>query len=240
MTTTLSERKKYPIYILLDVSASMRHSPSGGRPPQAAFNEMIPDLVMSLSDSRSLAKAAWISVIAFGNEPELLCPMTALTDPVLIRSPQDGTQTNYVAALRFLHDRIGLDGKTIEARGAGQHHRTKVAPPLVFFITDGAPYASGRYQLPEEWMPHRNRIVSAPVSARIAAIGLTGAHPGTLAAIATGRPGGQQNAFIATSGATGDSLAGSVITVIERSIKLSVQAGEMVIEVPDGMRRVDG
>lgn len=240
MTTMLSERKTYPIYILLDVSASMRHSPSGRRAPLAAFNEMIPDLVMSLSDSRSLAKAAWISVIAFGDEAELLCPMTALTDPVHIRSPRDGRQTDYVAVLRFLHGRIGPDARAIEASGTGQNYRTKVAPPLVFFITDGAPYARDRYQRPDEWMPYRDRIVGAPVSARIAAIGLTGAHPGTLSAIATGRPGGRQNAFIATSGATGDGLAGSVISVIERSIKLSVQAGEMVIEVPDGMRRVDG
>lgn len=240
MSVTVSERKNYPIYIMLDSSASMRRRTPGGPAPQEEFEQMIPDLIMSLSDSRSLAKAAWVSVIAFGDRAELLCPMTSLAEPVQVRSPRDGGHTDYISALRFLHERIEMDCAHIEAHGAASNYRTKVARPLVFFITDGAPYARGQYQSPQEWMPYREKIVSPPVQARIAAIGLHGAHRGTLYAIATGK-GSERNAFIAAprDEGAGDSLAESVITVIERSIKLSVQAGEMVIDEPRGMRRVD-
>jgi hypothetical protein len=133
-----------------------------------------------------------------------------------------------------------VDRVAIEAHGAGDY-RTKVARPLIFFITDGAPFARGDYQRPQEWMPYREKIVAEPVQARIAAIGLRGAHQATLYAIATGK-GRERNAFIADprDEGTGDSLAESVITVIDRSIKLSVRAGEMVIDEPRGMRRVDG
>jgi uncharacterized protein YegL len=240
VTVAVSERKNYPIYILLDVSASMRAGAPGGPTPQDEFERMIPDLIMSLADSRSLAKAAWISVIAFGDRAELLCPMTSLTRPPFVRSPHAGRHTDYATALRFLCERIQPDRDAIEAYGAGQDYRTKVARPLVFFITDGAPFAAGRYQHPQEWIPYRERIVMAPVEARIATIGLDGAHRGTLYSLATGKPGGERNAFIADPAdrAAGDSLAASVINVIERSIKLSVRAGEMVIDEPHGMRRV--
>lgn len=241
MTTAVSERKSYPIYILLDVSASMRRPTPQGRTPQGEFERMIPDLIMSLAESPSLARTAWISVIAFGDHAELLCPMTSLAEAPHVRSPHQGNHTDYVAALRFLGEKIGADRQLIESHGEGQHYRTRVGRPLVFFITDGAPFAGGRYQRPDEWMPYRERIVTGPMQARIATIGLDGAHRATLHSLATGVPGGHRNAFIAEPqrGSTGDSLAASVITVIERSIKLSVRAGEMVIDEPRGMRRVD-
>lgn len=240
MTVTLSERKIYPVYILLDVSASMRETGLGGSSPHEEFQQMIPDLVMSLAESRALAKAAWISVIAFGDHAELLCPMTSLSRPPHVRSPHEGRHTDYAAALSFLADRIRPDRATMEATGAGQNYRTRVARPLIFFITDGAPYAAGRYQPPVDWMPSRNRLIAPPVEARIAAIGLDGAHGGTLHALATGRPGGERNAFVADPAdpSAGDSLAASVINVIERSIRLSVRAGDLVIDEPRGMRRV--
>lgn len=239
MTVTVSERKNYPIYIMLDVSESMRICRHGGRPAQEEFEHMIPDLIMSLADNRGLAKAAWISVIAFGDSAELLCPMTSLTDPPHVRSPRNGGHTDYVRALSFLGDRIKPDRDAIESYGAGRNYRTRVARPLIFFITDGAPYAAGRFQRPQEWVPYRDRIVAPPVEARIAAIGLDGAHHRTLHKLATGRAG-ERNAFIAdpASQTAGDNLAASVINVIERSIKLSVTAGEMVIDEPRGMRRV--
>jgi uncharacterized protein YegL len=246
--TVTSERRGYPIYILLDVSKSMRSAPPAQTPPLTTFKAMIPDLILSLSESRPLAKAAWISVIAFSDDAEVLCPMSSLSGPVSVRSPRDGGQTDYLAALRFLYDRMAPDRIAIETHGSGQHYRVNVARPLVFFITDGAPFANDRYQRPDEWMPYRDLIVDGPDGARVAAIGLAGAHPPTLWSVATGEADGRRNAFIAlpatgpASGrrSAGDNLAASVINVIERSIKLSVQAGELVIEVPAGMRRVDG
>jgi uncharacterized protein YegL len=247
MMVVTSERRGYPIYILLDVSASMRRAEPPRTAPLTAFKKMIPDLIMSLSESRSLAKAAWISVIAFSDQAEMLCSMSSLAEPVSVRDPRDGGQTDYLAALRFLHERMAPDRIAIQTHGSNQNYRVDVARPLVFFITDGAPYAKDRYQRPDEWMPYRNLIVGGPGGARMAAIGLDGAHPRTLWSVATGEDDGRRNAFIALPAtdpasrlSAGDSLAASVINVIERSIKLSVQAGEMVIEVPAGMRRVDG
>src|SRR4051812_31832658 len=109
MTVTLSERKSYPIYILLDVSASMREPGRGGATPHEEFRRLIPDLIMTLAESPSLAKAAWLSVIAFGDEAELLCPMTSLSRPPHVRSPHEGHHTDYAAALRFLGDRMRPD-----------------------------------------------------------------------------------------------------------------------------------
>ncbi|MFC4145117.1 hypothetical protein ACFO0M_02505 [Micromonospora mangrovi] len=240
MSVAVAERKKYPIYIVLDVSDSMRRGTAGARPPLDEFTEMIPDLIMSLAESRALATTAWIRVIAFGDRPEPLCRMTSLAGPVQVAGPPDAVQTDYVGVLRYLHEQVGPDMRLIEEVGNGRDHRTKVARPLVFFITDGAPYADHRYQHPNEWMPYRDRLVGPPVQARIAAIGLVGAHPRTLWTLATGRPGGQRNAFIAEPQASGDGLARSVIEVIQRSITLSVRAGEMIIDTPRGMRRVDG
>jgi len=240
VTVTLSERKIYPVYILLDVSASMRQASRGGSSPHDEFRQMIPDLIMTLAESRSLAKAAWISVIAFGDHAELLCPMTPLSRPPHVRSPQPGRHTDYAAALGFLADRIRPDRVTMEASGEGRHYRTRVARPLIFFITDGAPYAAGHYQPPGDWMPAHRRLIEPPIEARIAAIGLDGAHAGTLYALATGQQGGKRNAFLADPAdrSAGDSLAASVINVIERSIRLSVRAGELIIDEPRGMRRV--
>src|SRR5262249_35892590 len=112
--------------------------------------------------------------------------------------------------------------------------------PLIFFITDGAPYVGSRYQTPAAWLPYRSRLVDPPTQARIAAIGLHGAYPPTLFTLATGKAGGDRNAFIALPGADAAALARGVITMIERSIKLSVRAGDMVIDEPLGMRRVHG
>lgn len=239
MSVDVSERKSYPIYILLDVSASMRTPGHGGRAPQAEFNELIPDLIMALSDAPALAATAWMSVIAFSDKAELLCPMTSLAEPANVRTPRDGVETNYAAALRFLVARYEHDLLAMRQPRPGQRFRIRVARPLVFFITDGAPFVADRYQRTEEWLPYRDQLVASPVEARIAAIGLVGAHPPTLLALATGR-NGQRNAFVARPEARGDSLARSIINVIERSIKLSVRTGEMVIDEPDGMRRVHG
>jgi uncharacterized protein YegL len=239
MSTYASERRSYPIYILLDVSASMRVR-QGGRPAaQAEFTKLIPDMIMELADAPALAATAWISVVAFSDRPELLCPMTSLAEPANVRDPRDGRQTNYVAALRFLRDRYDVDVREMTRHAAAGRFRTRIAQPLVFFITDGAAFAADRYQEPGEWLPHREQLVSAPVEARIATIGLTGAHPRTLWALATGPAGGRRNAFIARPDTGGEGLARSVINVIERSIKLSVRTGAMVMDEPPGMRRID-
>ncbi|MEW2429763.1 VWA domain-containing protein [Micromonospora sp. NPDC047644] len=240
MSVAVAERKKYPIYILLDVSESMRRAAPGRPAPLTEFRQMIPDLMMALADSSALTGTAWIRVIAFGDRPVPLCPMTSLAEKVTVKSPPDSVETDYTAALRYLHEQVGPDLRRIEAHGVRRDYRTKVARPLVFFVTDGAPYAGRRYQSPAEWLPYRDRLVEPPVEARIAAIGLVGAHPPTLWAMATGQAGGKRNAFVADHDASGDGLARSVIDVIQRSITLSVRAGDMVIDTPRGMHRVDG
>ncbi len=233
-----SRRRQYPIYLLLDVSASMRQR-SGSTTPQAAFTALLPDLIMKLADAPALASTAWLSVIAFSDAPQLLSPMTPLARPAHVREPDPGQQTDYVAALRYLGEQIAEDMRRIEQHGQTGRYHTVVAHPLVFVITDGAPYRDGDYQPPHAWLTHRDRLVAAPTCARIAAIGLVGAHPPTLRALATGTRL-ERNAFIADRDADAESLARSVINVIERSIKVSVRIGEMVIDEPDGMRRING
>jgi uncharacterized protein YegL len=234
----VSERRSYPIYVMLDVSASMRRRRNGRPAPQTEFTALIPDMIMALAEAPALASTAWISVIAFAEDAELLCPMTPLARPANIRAPHDGRQTNYVAALRFLRERFDDDVRAMRSDASTARFRISIARPLVFFITDGAAYAADRYQQPGEWLPHRESLVLPPVEARIAAIGLTGADPRTLRALSTGASDGRRNAFIARPDADGDGLARSIINVIERSIKLSVRAGALVMDEPPGMRRV--
>ncbi|WP_432832399.1 vWA domain-containing protein [Dactylosporangium sp. CA-092794] len=237
MSVEMTHRKQYPIYILLDVSASMRR-PAGGTTPQAAFTRLIPELIMTLADAPALASTAWLSVIAFSDGPELLSPMTALAHPAHVREPAPGRETDYAAALGFLSQQVGRDATAINEHGATGLYRTVVAHPLVFVITDGAPYSNGQYQPPRMWLRYRDRLVGAPTNARIAAIGLAGAHPRVLRALATGNDRGERNAFIADPGADPAALAASVINVIERSIKVSVRIGDLIIDAPRGMRRI--
>src|SRR6185369_15744212 len=106
---------------------------SRGRPaPQAEFTALIPDLVMSLADAPALAATAWISVIAFSDGPELLCPMTSLVAPARIREPKDGRQTDYVAALKFLRRRYDDDVLTMRSQASTGLFRAVIARPLVF------------------------------------------------------------------------------------------------------------
>ncbi|MBT8226838.1 MAG: hypothetical protein HKP61_16135 [Dactylosporangium sp.] len=232
--------RRYPIYILLDVSESMRHPPPAGGPtPQEVFCGLFSELVLDLANSPALSPAAWLGLIAFSERVEIVRDLLPLQPTLPVREPRNGVETDYAEALRVLGERFEHDTDRIRSDGRQRGFDVKLHRPLIFFITDGAPYTGGRYQHPGEWLPHRNRLTAPPAHARIASVGLPGAHERTLWRMATGgHDDGQhpRNAFIARPSVDSRSLARSVINTIRRSITLSVRTGDLVIGVPDDMR----
>lgn len=238
MAGPLSTVQIRPMYVLLDVSESMR-TPyrEGEAAPLDVFSPLLADLALDLSEIPGLHPAVWLAILAFSDEVEPLRELAPLFPrSTLGRPPKDGDQTDYARTLRYLHDHYSLDVKRIHEAVRLQGEIAGLARPLIFVITDGAPFACGRPQAAEVWRRWRQQLVEPPIEAHIAAIGLVGASEPTLWNLATGDPR-QRNAFIADEGIAADALAKSVIRAIGRSISRSVRMGEMVIEVPSGMRR---
>src|SRR4051812_7866621 len=196
-------RTNHPIYIILDVSESMWPAWSTGRrraargPTAEAFMSLIPNTLMALSESPTMSNAASVSVLAFSDKPQVLQPMRSLAEPPIIANPSEGVQTNYQAILEFLVLRFHHDARAITEDQRRRGFTVTIAHPLVLFIPDGAPFVGATYQQPQQWMPARNRLVTAPRNAQIATIGLPGACEPVLWRLATGGNDGDRNAFIA-------------------------------------------
>ncbi len=238
MPGNLAVIRKQPIYILLDVSESMWRRPPGRRSALDVLMPLMDALILELDNEPHINKTVWICALAFSDDVQVLRPMAPVHPGLGIKPPRKGVETDYAKALRFVVERHPEDVGKIKAYAHGIGYDVRIAEPLVFFVTDGAAYANRRLQEDSEWLPHRERLVSQPIGARIATIGLSRARTDTLWRVATGRDGGDRNAFIATPGTSHEDLAGSIKQGIESSIRLSARAGEMIMSVPQGMRRV--
>lgn len=127
---------KLPVYLLVDVSGSMK-----GEPIESVRNG-IAALVGALRRDPYALKTARISVIAFGDEAKALAPLTKIGDftPPEIQA-EGGTALG--AALKLVGERadaevvVSPDKKTSDWR------------PLVFIMTDGYPTDSVESALKE-------------------------------------------------------------------------------------------
>lgn len=246
MSETRALRKYHAVYLVLDVSRSMRTiRDTNGFTQQDVFSDMIAKVTFGLNDTPQVATTTWLSVVAFADQVQPVLPMASLAKPEPFPPVTGGSATNYTVVLDYLARQWPLDAHTIKrANRANQAYQVVVADPLIFFVTDGAPWVNGRYQSTAEWSAPRDRLVEPPVGARIAAFGLPGAEERTLCQLATGYP--MRNAFIAEHGNwVGDgrpnqaaSLARSISAAIQDSVARSISTGTLMINAPTGMRRV--
>lgn len=244
MSHNPSSRTTHPLYVVLDVSATMwpawgdQRARTRRTASAESFMSLVPNTVMALSESPAMRAAASVSVLAFSDEPQVLAPMRPLTDPPVIAEPAEGTQTNYAAILHFLLMRFHHDARGIAREHGAAGSTVTIGRPSVLFITDGAPFTGSTYQRPHHWMPARNRLTSPPIGARIVAIGPPGSCEPVLWRLATGEDHGDRNAFIADLDADPDGLAESIITSITGGAERSVPADTLIIPTSPGMRRV--
>ncbi|MBO4208460.1 vWA domain-containing protein [Micromonospora echinofusca] len=244
-------RRYYLVYLVLDASPSMRVDLGTGEVERSGdlgntylgqFTRLISRMLRELSDNPVVNSLTSVGVLAFHQRPQILRPMSDLARPQVIGMPDRGPYTDYASVLRFLVAQYPRDVRAVLTERHRPDEEITTARPWVFFITDGRPYAQGRPQRDDEWLPHRNALVDGDIGARIVAIGLPNANEQALWKVASGPPGRPRNALIA-DGADSSSLAASIVAAIKRSITASVTSaasGNLLIDVPRGMRRATG
>jgi uncharacterized protein YegL len=237
MTDEATQVRRYPIYLVLDVSESMRRRPGRGRSAYSVFVPLLDKLTVQLAEAPRINVAVWMSTLAFSDGVQVLRPMTPLSPPGAPDQVSPGNETNYTAVLRFLADQYPRDALQIQEAARRARCEARVARPWIFLITDGAPFANRRDQEHVEWLTERERLVTDPIRARIAAISLRNEREATLWQLATGLET-ERNAFIARSDASHEQLAKSIEHAILVSITQSVRKGDSVMPTPRGMRRV--
>jgi uncharacterized protein YegL len=231
--------RKYPVYLMLDVSQSMRRPDQTGLSSLDVFVPMVDQLVLSLCGEEWAKPSVWIKVLAFSEHVQVLRDMSPLNREQSFPPLDPKHGTDYAAALRFLADTHNQDFQRISHSALRLGHQAQIRPPLVFIITDGAPYMNGRDQPQADWQQERSRLVDGPMQAWIAAISVRSEHRATLWDLATGNSvGDQRNAFLARPEARAPSLARSIHQCITASIRRSVRAGDRMMATPDGMTMV--
>jgi uncharacterized protein YegL len=241
MRSTKNSFTFYAVYFVLDVSSSMRESPTTNSfdSPFEQFRVLLPDLLLAMRDSAQVRSSCFFSVLAFASEATTVLEAAPLDKamPAVPEFPPAG-QTDFAGAFRLLLERIAIDKESIERYEApALDPSTEVdVNPLVFFITDGYPYVGSDYQPIEEWLNPRNEIVQKH-DGEIVTFGLAGAEESALARIATGSAEAV-NGFVADGRISTKKLADNIVGAVFQSVARSLAAGRLIVKQPDGMRRV--
>lgn len=129
--------RRLPVYLLLDVSASMYGAPI------MAVNEGVKLLYDQLIETPTAVETVWISIITFGTEAVERVKLTPLTEFQPVELEAGGT-TSLGAAFRLLENSLDNDVH------AGSETEKGDWRPLVYLLTDGEPT--------DEWEPVVERI----------------------------------------------------------------------------------
>lgn len=126
MAEEVTKDRVLPVYVLLDVSASMAGSPI------ASANEIVPALIDACRTYQSLADALRFSIVTFSGAAKTVVPMTAYHE-AMVPTLTTETSTAYGAGFAEVSRRIDIDVTSLKADGY------EVFRPSMFFITDGDP-----------------------------------------------------------------------------------------------------
>lgn len=233
----VTARKVFPFYIVCDVSRSMwdrgffRDQPI--LTPLDMVEQALPDMIGVLEDDPTTYDTAYLSVVAFGDTPVPVLPLTPLRDNPPISALPRQTSTNYAAVFDFLCQQLNSDYQSFQAAGLSTY------TPVLFFVTDGNPQVDGNSQPDSQWVPYRNHLESSgfPFKPVVVALGIGNVTPETVILLRSIHPRGA--ACVANNGAAPGDLLRSIIESIKFSISSSVGHGDFVFDTPSGMRRLD-
>jgi uncharacterized protein YegL len=121
----------FPVFLLVDVSASM----AGG--PIEAVNKALPDIQQEMRSNPMVGEIARIALVTFSDESRVAIPLCDLAGAHLPELVVEGG-TNFAAGFRGVRQAIE-SGMTTLPKG------TPVYRPVVFFMSDGA------HQAREDW-----------------------------------------------------------------------------------------
>ncbi|MBO0834028.1 MAG: VWA domain-containing protein [Actinobacteria bacterium] len=121
----------FPVFLLIDVSASM----AGG--PIEAVNAALPELKTEMLSNPTVGEIARVAVLTFSDEGRTVVPLCDLADADIPEIKVEGG-TNFAAGFRELR-------KAIDSGMASLPKGTPVYRPVVFFMSDGEHVAA------EDW-----------------------------------------------------------------------------------------
>lgn len=202
-TTDADQTGILPIYLVCDLSASMR-----GEGRAEALQDALSALRDAVFANPVVSDCARTGVICFASDAWVALPLCDLAsvDELPILEPRG--LTSYAAAFRLLRKTIAED----VAQLAGDRYR--VSRPMVFFVSDGEPT-----DRQAEWTAERTGLLDDPAGPEIVAFAVGEAKARTMAAVAT------SCGFIARSGvAVRDAIAG-IGDLVVRSVVASSTSG---------------
>ena len=234
--TAAGARKVFPFYVVCDVSRSMwdpEFNEGRRQMPLSVIEDALPDMLTVLEEDPVAADTAYLSVVAFGDEPEAVLTLTSLKEDPSIRAlPRQGS-TDYAQVFEFLDEMLRDDQQRLMAANLSTY------TPVVFFLSDGNPQVNGYLQSEEEWLPARVRLEAPahPFHPVIVALGMGTVSEDTVRKLRSDQPKGI--ACAAEDNVVPGDLLRAIMNSIVFSISRSAGQGEFQFRTPPGMRRLD-
>jgi uncharacterized protein YegL len=120
------KQKCLPTYLVVDASASMQ-------PYEQLLNQTLEQVHTTLAQSPRISEFAYMSIVAFANQPQVVIEMTDLESVPMMPQVMCSGGTNYGGVFELLRHRIDVDVNELNRQ------ERAVLRPAVFFLTDGAP-----------------------------------------------------------------------------------------------------
>jgi uncharacterized protein YegL len=197
----------YPVYVVCDVSRSTWDPQlCAGREdtPMDVMEDALIDILRTLEDDPMAVDTAYLSVIAFGDSPVDVLPLTSMYDEPAVPALPRHLSANYADVLRYLDWQLRGDHRRLHSADLG------VYTPLVLFIVHADPHINGVPQRMSDWLPLRQALGSPdhPMRPDIVAFGMGTASEDTVKALASA----PEAAFIGD----GTALPGDVLRAFRR------------------------
>lgn len=197
-----------PVYVVVDVSASMAGAPI------EALTAQIGELLLTMRDDPLLAEKVAISVIAFADRAEVVLPMVPVGDAVLSRPLKAAGGTAYGPAFALLRSQVAADLARFGSQGRGFHR------PIAFFVSDGTP-------TDVDWKRELKELLAVDQSPAIVAVGIGSAEAETMRRV------GSAAAFISDRASLVEAIR-AIGTLAAASVRSMEAGGELRVTEPSG------